>query len=106
MSVPSVSIGLHDRYSPEIRDRIVEKLQAPSDGTAYHLLTPAHVRTLAAAESADRPVLSFYLQLSPERRSRAVWHSVFSSLANETVKAIPERRERRMVKDSIASRMR
>ena len=101
MSVPSVSIGLRDRYTPEIRDRIVEKLQAPSDDTAYHLLTPAHLRTLAATESPAGPVLSFYLQLSPERRSRATWHSVSSSLANETVKAIRARREQRMVEEEL-----
>jgi peptide chain release factor subunit 1 len=101
MSVPSVSIGVHDRYTPEIRDRIIEKLQAPIDDTAYHLLTPAHLRRLAATESADAPVLSFSLQLSPERRSRAAWRSVFASLANERVKAIPERRERRLVKEEL-----
>jgi peptide subunit release factor 1 (eRF1) len=101
MNVPSVSIGLHDRYTPAIRDRIVERLQVPIDDDAYHLLTPAHLRTLAATESSDGPVLSFYLQLGPERRSRAVWHSVFSSLANETTKGIRDRRERRVVRDEL-----
>ena len=101
MSVPSLSIGLHDRYSPEIRDRILEKLRAPIDGAGYRLLTPAHLRTLAAIEAPERAVLSFYLQLGPQRRSRGAWHSVFSSLADETVKAISDRRERRMVKDEL-----
>jgi hypothetical protein len=109
MRIPSVAVGLHDRYSPEMRDRIVEKLEAPIDDTAYHLLTPAHLSTLAATESPSlaatesphEPVLSFYLQLSPERRSRNMWHSVFSSLADETAKAIRDRRERRMVKDEL-----
>jgi len=101
MNVPSVSISLHDRYSPAMRDRIVEKLQVPIDDEAYHLLTPAHLRMLAATESSDGPVLSFYLQLGPERRSRAVWHSVFSSLANETAKAIRDRREHRAVRDEL-----
>jgi peptide subunit release factor 1 (eRF1) len=101
MPIPSVAVGLHDRYTPEIRDRIVEKLQAPTDEGAYHLLTPAHLRTLATTESRDGPVLSFYLQLSPERRSRTMWHSVFSSLANETAKAIRDRRKRRMVAEEF-----
>ena len=101
MSVPSVSVGLHDRYTPEIRDRIVEKLQAPIDDTAYHLLTPAHLRTLAATESPDAPVLSFYLQLGPERRSRGGWHSVFSSLANETLQGDPRPARARVVRDEL-----
>jgi peptide subunit release factor 1 (eRF1) len=101
MNVPSVSIGLHDRYTPAIRDRILEKLQAPIDDDAYHLLTPAHLRTLAATESSDGPVLSLYLQLGPERRSRAGWHSVFSSLADETAKTIRDRRKRRVVRDEL-----
>jgi peptide subunit release factor 1 (eRF1) len=41
------------------------------------------------------------LRLSPERRSRAVWHSIFSSLANETAKAIRDRRKRRMVEEEF-----
>jgi hypothetical protein len=101
MSIPSVSVGLHDRYTPELRDQILEKLQAPVDDTAYHLLTPAHLRTLSMTESPDAPVLSFYLQLSPERRSRTVWHSVFSSLANGTVRAFTDRRERRMIREEL-----
>jgi peptide subunit release factor 1 (eRF1) len=101
MSIPTISIGLHDRYISEIRDRIVEKLHASIDDTTYRLLTPAHLRTLAATESRQAPVLSFYLQLGPERRSRAAWHAVFTSLADETVKAIRDRRVRRQVKEEL-----
>jgi peptide subunit release factor 1 (eRF1) len=101
MSIPSLSVGLHDRYTPEIRDRIVAKLQAPIDGTAYHLLTPAQLRMLAVTESPAGPILSLYLQLGPERRARTVWHSAFSSLANKAVKAIHDRRERRAVTDEF-----
>ena len=46
-------------------------------------------------------MLSFYLQLGPERRSRAVWHAVFSSLADGLRKTIRERRERRLVEDEL-----
>jgi peptide subunit release factor 1 (eRF1) len=101
MNVPSLSVGLRDRYTPKIRDRIVEKLQAPTDERAYHLLTPAHLRALAATFSPDGRVLSFYLQLGPERRSRAAWHAVFSSLADHLTKAIRDRRERRLVKEEF-----
>jgi hypothetical protein len=101
MRIPSVAVGLHDRYTPKIRDRIIEKLQAPTDQAAHHLLTLAHLRSLAATESPDRPVISFYLQLSPERRAGGAWQSVWSSLASETSKAIRDRRKRRMVEEEF-----
>jgi len=42
MSIPALSLGGHDRYTPDIRDRILEKLQAaPVDETVYQMLTPA-----------------------------------------------------------------
>jgi hypothetical protein len=65
----------------------------------------AHASALARCDQArEGPVLSFYLQLSPERRSRAVWHSAFSSLAHETTKAIRDRRKRRMVEEEFDRR--
>jgi hypothetical protein len=57
MRIPSVALGLHERYTPEVGDRILEKLQAPAEPTAYHLLTPMHLRSLAATKRG--PILSF-----------------------------------------------
>jgi hypothetical protein len=60
MSIPALSLSGHDRYTPEIRDRIVEKLhEAPPDQTAYRMLTPARLRALAEIEASDAIVLSF-----------------------------------------------
>jgi peptide chain release factor subunit 1 len=76
MSIPSFSVSVQDRYTPEVRDRILEKLQASAsavDDTAYRMLTPAHLRALAEIDSADAPVLSLYLQLTPERRAGRAW---------------------------------
>jgi len=101
MTVPSLSLGVHDRYGPEIRDKILSKLQAPSDERAYHLLTPAQLRVLARTESPDAPVLSFYLRLSPERRRGGAWHSFFTSLATATLKSIADKRERRALGDEL-----
>jgi hypothetical protein len=58
MSIPALSLGGHDRYTPDIRDRILEKLQAaPVDETVYQMLTPARLRTLSEIKSADEPAL-------------------------------------------------
>ena len=80
MSIPSLSLGGHDHYTPEIRDRILEKLRAaPSaDGTAYQMLTPARLRALAEIEATGAAVVSFYMRLSPDRRLAGAWNTILS----------------------------
>jgi hypothetical protein len=54
MSIPTLSLSGHDRYTPEIRDSILEKLRAaPADATAYRMLSPARLRALAEIEASD-----------------------------------------------------
>ena len=104
MAVPSISVSVHDRYSPEVRDRIVEKLRRPAAAVAggtYRLLTPAHLRALAEIAPATAPVLSFYLQLTPERRIGRAWHATFSSLATSLLHRIDDRRERRTAQNEL-----
>ena len=76
MDIPSVAVDVHHRYTPEIRDLIDEKLRtamAVIDDTTYRLLTPSHLRRLAEIASPNAPVLSLYLQLTPERRVGRAW---------------------------------
>src|SRR5580704_18333352 len=81
MSIPSLSLGGHDHYTPELRDRLLEKLRAaPFDQTAYHMLTPARLRALAEIEATDATVASLYMQLGPDRRLGGAWRTFFSSL--------------------------
>ena len=77
MSIPSLSLGAHDQYTPEIRDRILEKLRAaPLEETAYQMLTPARLRALAEIQAIDATVATFYMQLSPDRRLGGAWRRV------------------------------
>jgi peptide subunit release factor 1 (eRF1) len=101
VSTPSVSVSVHDAYTPEMRDRILERLRASMEDTAYALLTPAHLRALAAIDSPGAPVLSLYLQLSPDRRASGAWQTAFSSLSAATLKRIGDRRDRRAMKDEL-----
>src|SRR5438132_3566977 len=97
MRVPSLAVSVHDRYTPELRDRILGKLEASiKETTAYRLLTPTHLRSLAKIEAADAPVLSLYLQLSPDRRATGAWRTVFSSLSAAALRPIAERHKRSM----------
>jgi peptide subunit release factor 1 (eRF1) len=101
MIVPAISFGGHERYTPEIRGRILAKLNSPVDETAYLLLTPARLRALAEIDAGDWPVLSFYLQLSPERRVGGAWRIFFSSLRDATMKSIDDRRRREVLQDEF-----
>jgi peptide subunit release factor 1 (eRF1) len=47
------------------------------------------------------PVLSLYLQLSPDRRTSGAWKSAFSNLSATALKRIGDRRERRAMKDEL-----
>jgi peptide subunit release factor 1 (eRF1) len=103
MAVPSISVSVHDRYSPEVRDRIIEKLRptAAVSGGTYRLLTPAHLRALAEIAPSTEPVLSFYLQLTPERRAGRGWSSTFSSMATSLLHRIGDRHERKTAQHEL-----
>jgi peptide subunit release factor 1 (eRF1) len=101
MSVPSLSVSVHDRYTPKLRDRIVEKLHEAAGERDYHLLTPADLRILAEIDLPRAPVLSLYLQLTPDRRLKDAWRSYFHSLSDAALKPIDDRRERLALKDEF-----
>jgi peptide subunit release factor 1 (eRF1) len=93
MSIPALSLSGRDRYTPEIRDRILEKLSTvPLDAASYQMLTPARLRALAQIEAAGATVVSCYMQLSPDRRLGGAWRTFFSSLCNAALKPIENRR--------------
>jgi peptide subunit release factor 1 (eRF1) len=102
MSIPSLSLGGHDHYTPEIRDRIHEKLRAARlDEMAYQMLTPARLRALAEIEATGAAVVSFYMRLSPDRRLAGAWRTFFSSLYDATLKPIEDRRRREEIREEL-----
>jgi peptide subunit release factor 1 (eRF1) len=94
MTVPSMPMDVHHRYSPEVRDRILQRLRSSMDTATYRLLTPAHLKALSEIESPDARVVSVYLRLTPERRARGAWRSAFSSMVDAVLKPIDDRRAR------------
>ena len=48
----------------------------------YRLLSPEHFRALAALDTAGPPIVSLYLQLTPERRVASGWRSALSALSH------------------------
>ncbi len=101
MPVPALVVSGDQHYTPEIRDRIVAKLHTPVDDATYQLLTPARLRGLAEIEAGKWPVVSLYLQLSPDRRVGRAWHTHFNSLAESVLKPIVELRRRELLQEEF-----
>jgi release factor family 10 len=101
MRVPALTVSGHDRYNPEIRDRIVAKLHTPVDEATYQLVTPSRLRALAEIEAGNWPVVSLYLQLSPDRRVGGGWRTYLASLSDSVLKPIAEHRRRELLQEEF-----
>src|SRR3954452_9224289 len=104
MSLQTLSYGAHDRFTPEFRDKVLEKLRtamASVDETEYRLLSSAQLRALAEIDQPEGPVLSVYLQLGGDRRTGRNWNSFFNAIADATLRRIGDRRLRRLVKEEF-----
>jgi hypothetical protein len=102
MSIPSVSVNRHDRYTPELRDRTAEALRAPLSATAYHVLTSPLLRELADTVSESAPILSVYIQLTLGRRIGGAWRTYLPSMSDAMLKLIEDRRPRQALQDELA----
>ena len=101
MTIPALTINWHDHYTPELRDRIPAKLRTPANDTTYQLLTPERLRALAEIEAGNWPVVSLYLQLSPERRAGGAWRTHLASLVSGVLKPITEHRRRELLQEEF-----
>src|SRR6185295_4316748 len=73
MSIPSLRVDDHHRFTPQTRDEVLDKLRRAgraTGGPTYGMLTAQH---LAEFESPSAPVISMYLQLTPDRRVGGAW---------------------------------
>jgi hypothetical protein len=82
MKALSLTIDAHHALTPELRDRIVQNVRTRMQEHSYRLLSPEHFRALAALDTAGPPIVSLYLQLTPERRVGRAWQSALSALSH------------------------
>lgn len=82
MKALSLTIDAHHALTPELRDRIVQNVRTRMQEHSYRLLSPKHFRALAALDTAGPPIVSLYLQLTPERRVGRAWQSGLSALSH------------------------
>jgi hypothetical protein len=104
MSTPSLRVDDHHRFTPQMRDEVLDKLRQAARATAgpiYRMLTPQNLRQLAEFESPSAPVISLYLQLTPDRRVGGAWHIAFKNLVVATLGPITDKRKREKLADEM-----
>jgi len=71
--------------APDLRDSLIGELRQRTSSPGFHYLDADHLSELAAIESADAPVLSLFMPLTPEMRAGDGWQIVFKDLARKAV---------------------
>lgn len=74
----------------------------PFAAAEYHVLTPPLLRELADAGSEIAPVLSLYIQLTPERRAGGAWRKLLSSLSEAVLRPVQDKNVRHALEQEIA----
>jgi hypothetical protein len=89
MSEP-ITVAATEGFTPELRDRLISQLAARLDDPVFRILTPVQLRRLARLESSS-PLLSLYLDLSPERRRGEAWKATLHHFVHELTEHADEK---------------
>jgi peptide subunit release factor 1 (eRF1) len=71
--------------APELRDTLLRELKTRTTSPGYHYLDAAHLTELAAIESPGAPVLSLFMELTPEMRAGDGWQIAFKDMAKQAL---------------------
>ena len=71
--------------TPELRDALIAELEERTTTPGFHYLDADHLTELAAIESAEAPVLSFFMALTPEMRVGEAWQTAYKDLARHAL---------------------
>jgi peptide subunit release factor 1 (eRF1) len=87
--------------SPTLRDQILARIVQERTEPPYRLLTPTALRQLGELKSNGDPIVSLYLELTPERRQKEAWHVAFKDLVRIKLETIGDRRLREHVAEEL-----
>jgi hypothetical protein len=73
--------------SPELRDTLIRELRQRTSSPGFHYLDAGHLAELAAIESPEAPILSLFMELTPEMRAGDGWQIAFKDLARQATEA-------------------
>ncbi|PAP78365.1 peptide chain release factor 1 [Rubrivirga marina] len=71
--------------SPDDRDALLKELRRRTTSPGFHFLSADHLSRLNEARSADAPIVSLYLEMTPEARLGTTWSTVLKDLCERAV---------------------
>ncbi len=76
---------MSNALTPELRDALIAELEERTTSPGFHYLDAGHLTELAAIESAEAPVVSIFMELTPEMRVNDSWTTTFKDLARQAL---------------------
>ena len=89
------------KLSPQEREALLDQFEQMAYDMPFNLLTPRRLRELAAIESEEVPIISVYLDLSPQFRIKRAWLTAYKTMAHEAVEKITDRKRARKVEAEL-----
>ena len=71
--------------APDARDALLAELRRRTTTPGFHFLSTEHLQRLNDAQSSDGPVLSLYMELTPEARIGETWRTTFKDLRDRAL---------------------
>ncbi|MEM1118441.1 MAG: peptide chain release factor 1 [Bacteroidota bacterium] len=71
--------------APDTRDALLTELRRRTTTPGFHYLSPDHLQRLNDARSAEAPIVSLYLELTPEARIGGTWRTTFKDLCDRAL---------------------
>ena len=71
--------------SPQDRDSLLAELRERTTSPGFHFLDVEHLQRLNTIESEGAPIVSLYMELSPETRTGNAWETVFKDLRSRAL---------------------
>ena len=71
--------------APDARDALLSELRRRTTTPGFHFLSSEHLQRLNDAQSDDAPIVSLYMELSPEARIGTTWETTFKDLCDQAV---------------------
>ncbi len=76
---------MSNALAPDLRDALIAELEERTTAPGFHYLDAEHLTELAAIESADAPILSLFMKLTPEMRVGDGWQIAFKDVARQAL---------------------
>jgi peptide subunit release factor 1 (eRF1) len=71
--------------SPDDRDALLKELRRRTTAPGFHFLSADHLGRLNEARSDEAPIVSLYLEMTPEARIGTTWSTVLKDLCERAV---------------------